>query len=162
MIAVLDSNAVIGLAKGECLELIRALFQQVLIPTVVRPEVIEGGAGRPGSRELLEALGAWAKEQAPVGKTLDAGMPTVSADDQQVLALAEETSAILVTDDAVLRREAERLGILALGTVETLLLLKRRQALPAVKPVLDLMQARAYHIEPSLYTQALQLAGEKA
>lgn len=107
MIAVLDSNAVIGLAKGECLELIRVLFQQVL-------------------------------------------------------ALAEETSAILVTDDAVLRREAERLGILALGTVETLLLLKRRQALPAVKPVLDLMQARAYHIEPSLYTQALQLAGEKA
>ena len=107
MIAVLDSNAVIGLAKGECLELVRALFQQVL-------------------------------------------------------AVAVEVSAILVTDDAVLRREAERLGILALGTVETLLLLKRRRVLPAVKPVLDLMQARAYHIESTLYAQALQLAGETA
>lgn len=69
MIAVLDSNAVIGLAKGECLELIRALFQQVLIPTVVRREVIEEGAGRPGSRELLEALGAWAAAaSAPRGE----------------------------------------------------------------------------------------------
>ncbi|HSB69176.1 MAG TPA: DUF3368 domain-containing protein [Candidatus Methylomirabilis sp.] len=87
-------------------------------------------------------------------------MPTVSADDQAVLALAVETSAILVTDDAVLRREAERLGILTLGTVETVLFLKRRQALPAVKPVLDLMQARGYQIEPTLYAQALQLAGE--
>jgi hypothetical protein len=56
MIAVLDSNAVIGLAKGECLELICALFQQVLIPTVVRREVIEEGVGRPGSRELLTRI----------------------------------------------------------------------------------------------------------
>ena len=37
---------------------------------------------------------------------------------------------------------------------------KQRGILPAVKPVLDLMQARAYHIEPSLYIQALRLAGE--
>jgi hypothetical protein len=32
MIAVLDSNAVIGLAKGECLELLRALFKQSSFP----------------------------------------------------------------------------------------------------------------------------------
>jgi hypothetical protein len=28
MIAVLDSNAMIGLARGECLSLVRTLFQQ--------------------------------------------------------------------------------------------------------------------------------------
>jgi hypothetical protein len=63
MIAVLGSNVVIGLARGECLALIRALFQQVLIPTVVRREVVEEGAGRPDSRALLEALGARANSR---------------------------------------------------------------------------------------------------
>ncbi len=36
MIAVLDTNAVIGLAKGECLEEIHSLFRQVVVPPAVR------------------------------------------------------------------------------------------------------------------------------
>ena len=105
MIAVLDSNVAIGLAKGECLGLIRALFQRVVVPPVVRREVIEEAHGRPGGHELQEALGVWIDETAP--------------------------AAIMV-----------------------------RAAIPAVKPLLDLMQARAYYIEPSVYSQALEMAGE--
>ena len=40
------------------------------------------------------------------------------------------------------------------------MLLKQRGILSAVKPVLDLMQARTYHIEPTIYAQALRLVGE--
>ena len=47
-----------------------------------------------------------------------------------------------------------------LGAVEIAVLLKQRGILSAVKPVLDLMQARAYHIEPTIYAQALRLVGE--
>ena len=66
----------------------------------------------------------------------------------------------VLTDDFVLRREGERLGLIVLGAVEIAVVLKQRGILPAVKPVLDLMQARAYHIEPTIYAQALRLVGE--
>ena len=52
------------------------------------------------------------------------------------------------------------LGILAFGVVETVLLLKHQGTIPAIKPVLDLMQARAYYIDPTVYAQALEMAGE--
>ncbi len=44
--------------------------------------------------------------------------------------------------------------------METVILLKQRGIVPAVKPVLDLMRARAYHIEPTGYEDALRLVGE--
>ena len=52
------------------------------------------------------------------------------------------------------------LGISALGVVEIVLLLKYQGTIPAVRPVLDLMQARAYYIDPIFYAQALETAGE--
>jgi uncharacterized protein len=160
MIAVLDSNAVIGLAKGECLELLRGVFRKVLIPTVVRREVIEEGVGRPGSRELGAALGEWIEERTPTNKRINPSVPATSPEDQEVLRLAAECGAVLVTDDSALQSEAARLGILTIGTVEAVILLKQKEVIPAVKPVLDLMQARAHHIAPALYEQALLAAGE--
>lgn len=160
MIAVLDSNVAIGLAKGECLGLIRALFQRVVVPPVVRREVIEEAHGRPVGQELQEALGVWIDETAPAAITVRAAIPGGGAGDQEVLALAAELGAVLLSDDAILQREADRLGISVLGAVEIVLLLKSQAAIPAVKPLLDLMQARAYYIEPSVYSQALEMAGE--
>jgi len=52
------------------------------------------------------------------------------------------------------------LGISAFGVVETVLLLKHQGTIPAIKPVLDLMQARPYYIDPPVYAQALEMAGE--
>ena len=160
MIAVLDSNVAIGLAKGECLEHIRALFSRVVIPPAVRREVIEEAHGRPGGRELEAAVGAWIDETAPAAIAVGAAIPGANTEDQQVLALAAELGAVVLSDDAVLRREADRLAISALGVVEIVLLLKYQGTIPAVRPALDLMQARAYYIDPALYAQALETAGE--
>jgi predicted nucleic acid-binding protein len=161
MIAVLDSNVAIGLAKGECLEHIRTLFLRVVIPPAVRREVIEEAHGRVGGRELEAAVGVWIHETAPAGIGDGAAIPGVSTEDRQVLALAAELGAVVLSDDAVLRREADRLGISALGVVEIVLLLKYQGILPAIKPILDLMQARTYCIDPTIYAQALEIASER-
>lgn len=79
-------------------------------------------------------------------------------DTNAVIGLAK--GGVLVTDDAVLRREAAQLGIATLGTVQTVLLLKQQGLLAAVKPVLDLMQVRGYRIDPALYAEALRLCKE--
>jgi len=160
MIAVLDSNVAIGLAKGECLEHIRRLFSRVVIPPAVRREVIEEAHGRTGGRELEAAVGAWIDEAAPAAIASGVAIPGASTEDQQVLALAAELGAVVLSDDAVLRREANHRGISALGVVEIILLLKYQGTIPAARPALDLMQARAHYIEPALYAQALEMAGE--
>lgn len=160
MIAVLDANAVIGLAKGECLDQVRALFREVLIPPAVRQEVVEEGRGRAGASELQEALADWIREEVPSAPVPGGGAPGLSAGDHEVVGLALEQAGVLVSDDAVLKREADRLGIPTLGTVQTVVLMKQQGLLPAVKPVLDLMQARGYHIDPDLFAGALALAGE--
>jgi hypothetical protein len=54
MIAVLDSNAVIGLAKAECLDQVRALFREVLIPPAVRhidPDLVAGALALAGEAQ---------------------------------------------------------------------------------------------------------------
>lgn len=161
MIAVLDTNAVIGLAKGECLEQLRSLFWEVVVPPAVRREVVEEGAGRAGARELQAGLGDWIREQALVGPAAAQGTPGLSVADQEILGLALQQPAVLVTDDVALLREARRLGVATLGAVETVLLMKRHGLLTAIKPVLDRMQARAYHIAPPLLQEALRLSGEE-
>jgi len=160
MLAILDSNAVIGLAKGECFESLRVLFEQVWVSPGVRREIVEEGGGRPGCRELQAGLGVWIQERTPSGQPGSVETPTMTREDREVLGLAAELSGILVTDDFVLRREGENLGLIVLGAVEIAVLLKQRGILSAVKPVLDLMQARAYHVEPTTYAQALRLVGE--
>jgi predicted nucleic acid-binding protein len=161
MIAVLDMNAVIGLAKGECLDRVRGLFREVVVPPAVRREVVEEGRGRAGAQELQAALGDWVREEAPVSHPAGVGLPALSPEDQEVLALALERGGVLVRDDVPLRREAARLEIPTLGTVQLALLMKQQGRLEAVRPVLDLMQARGYHIDLALYAEALVLAGEE-
>jgi predicted nucleic acid-binding protein len=160
MHAVLDSNVVIGLAKGECFELLHVLFERVWISAGVRREIVEEGVGRPGCSELKSGVDVWIQERSPSARHGGETAPAMTQEDREVLDLAVELSGLLLTDDLVLKREGERLGLVVLGAVDIVALLKQRGILPAVKPVLDLMQARDYRIEPSLYNQALRLAGE--
>lgn len=160
MIVVLDTNAIIGLAKGECLERLRDVFPEVVVPPAVLREVMEHGRGRAGARELQASLGHWIQEKAPASLAVSTPSAALSDGDVEILSLAMEQAGVLITDDAVLRREATRLGITTLGTVDTVLLLKQEGVIEAVAPVLNLMRLRGYGLVPALYQEALRLAGE--
>lgn len=56
MILVLDSNAVIGLCKGEVFELLRGFCRQVLVAPATYEEVVTNGQGRAGAAELAVAV----------------------------------------------------------------------------------------------------------
>lgn len=135
MIVVLDTNTIIGLAKGECLERLRDVFPEVVVPPAVLRE-------------------------APASLAVGTPSAALSDGDVEILSLAMEQAGVLITDDAVLRREATRLGITTLGTVDTVLLLKQEGVIEAIAPVLNLMRLRGYGLVPALYQEALRLAGE--
>ncbi len=64
--AVSDSSTLIHLAVLGRLGLLQEFYDQVLIPPAVRKEVVEGGQGRAGAREVEEAAqSGWLKVMAP-------------------------------------------------------------------------------------------------
>ena len=59
------------------------------------------------------------------------------------------------TGDEGLMREAARHGHLCLSAVDVVVLLKREQLIPAVRPVLDQMRQSGFGIRNTTYQQAL-------
>ena len=162
MIAVLDSTVAIGLAKGRVFVRLRELPWNVHTSPGVRDEVIRQGRGRPGSRALGNAIRqGWIHvDRTPVSPTLR--FPTaLSATDCEILSIAASKSADFIrTDDRVVRREADRMGMICLSSPEVVSLFRRRGLLRRVKPTLDLMRRRSFGIPDNVYEHVLRDLGE--
>jgi predicted nucleic acid-binding protein len=58
------------------------------------------------------------------------------------------------------RRIAEAWGLNKTGTIGSLILAKKLSLIPAITPLLDLLQAHGFHMSEKLYLCAKSLAGE--
>lgn len=100
MIAVVDSSSIILLAKIGRVDLLRELFDQVVIPPAVREELSAGG-DRPGVTELRESpwISVRSVEQPGVPEEL---IGNLGRGEAEVLALAQQVEGpvVLVLDDA--------------------------------------------------------------
>src|SRR5438105_2871667 len=86
--AVLDANAIIGLAKGDVFNLLPSLYGSICVPTAVKEEIIAHGQGRAGTSELTQALRAWITEVAPDLSQVPPFPSSLSHADRDVLAVA--------------------------------------------------------------------------
>lgn len=159
--AAADANAVIGLAKGGVFHLLAQRYGVLYVPPSVTAEVVGKGAGRPGASELAHALGNWVQEVAPAASAGGPVSPGLSAADRELLAIAREKGVdhLLSSDDGVYR-EAMRLGMICLSTLEVVVHLKRHGLIPHVRPVLDAMLKAGHGVPPALYEQVLRSVGE--
>lgn len=161
MTGVLDTNTVIGLAKGGVFDLLASVYSPLYVPPAVVREVVAQGQGRAGTSELQQALGAWITDAAPDPQTVQQFSAVREEADRQVLALAQDQAADhVLSSDAGLIRQAMGAGMTCLQVPDVVLLLKRRGLIPAVRPVLDQMRHRGFGIEEGLYQQTLAAAGE--
>jgi uncharacterized protein len=147
LVAVLDTAAIIGLAKGEVFSLVGDLYASVSVPPGVIEEVLVKGQGRPAVPELEQALGLWITEVAPEPHRLARFPATLSPADRGVLALVEMLTAdhILSSDEALIREAGHR-GLTCLRLTDLLLLFKHQGLVPAIRPVLDRMIEQVYGI----------------
>ncbi len=159
MKVVVDSNPLIGLAKGGVFLLLRDLFREVCVPSVVRHEVVELGRGRPGGPEVMAAEGSWLQVlPAPPASGLAL---TLRSQDQDVVSLAQALPAQrLITDDTRVRRVATSLGLPLLSTLDVIWLGHHSGLVAACRPVLDRMRAAGFSITEDAYRRALQRVGE--
>ena len=160
MTVVCNATPLINFAAINRLEILQAMFGQVVIPQAVYNETT--GSSLPGSQSVLEAIASgWLQV-----RTVSAIVPEILAElddgERQAIALALEISeSRILLDEREARQVAQRLGLQVIGTLGILLLAKDNQVIPQVQPLLDRIISMAqYWVAATLYQQVLRQAGE--
>jgi uncharacterized protein len=159
---VSNTGPLIALAKADSLGILKALFETVLTPPAVQRELFAKVGAE--SRRLEEAAADFIRT-TPVSLS---GAPRQIAElaghlgpgEQEAIALAAGSQALLVIDERLGRSAARRLGIRVTGTVGVLLEARRRGALERVAPVLNRIRHNGYWLSDELVRVALTMAGE--
>jgi predicted nucleic acid-binding protein len=161
VILVLDSSALITLARIGRLDLLRQVAGTVHIPEAVYEEVVQAGQGRHGSAEVAEAQ--WISRHAVHDRPAVARLRSrVGRGEAEAIVLARELQAdALILDDATARRVAEAEGRNVLGLLGLLVHAKLHGLVGAVRPMLDDMLAAGLFLDDSLYRSILHQAGEE-
>ncbi len=160
MIVVVDSSVLITLARIGRLELLHRTADVIRVPEAVFVEVVQKGAGRPGSAEVAQA--DWILRQSVLDRTsVDQLSARLGRGESEAIVLAKELGAdLLVIDDAAARRVAEAGEQHVVGLPGWLIYLKQRGVVAAVKPLLDEMLASGFYLDEQRYQLILRRAGE--
>lgn len=126
MIVVADSSPLIALCRIGRLELLRDLFEQLVIPEAVWQEVVVSQPGKAGVTEMAAAT--WIEQQTVKDRPLvNLLRQDLGAGESEAIVLAREISAdVLLMDERRGREAAKRLGITCTGLVGVLLEARRR------------------------------------
>jgi predicted nucleic acid-binding protein len=157
---VCNSGPLISLATIDRLELLKSLFDEIIIPVAVYEEVVVQGYGEPGSQEVRDAT--WIRRvQVKDRLAVNLLRETLDAGESEAIVLAEEVGAsYLLLDDALARRKASLIGLHVTGTLGLLLMAKRVNLIASVAPVLQELRQTDFHMSMRVYRQVLAKAGE--
>ena len=159
-IVLSDASPLIALAAAGVFDLLRALFGSVTVTATVRREVL-AGKGRPGDRELREAIRAgWVRVQR--ARPPDPQLADLDEGEATTLAAAAPLGArcLVLIDDPLARRRARALGLSIVGTAGVLLIAKKRRLIPAVRPLLEALMNRDFRLSAQVVAAVLEEAGE--
>lgn len=121
MTVVVNATPLIALSLLDSLHLLRELFDEVVVPSLVYHEVAVQGRGRPGADAV--AASAWLVVRAPSSAfTIEPMLLGLDAGELQVLLLGRELAADWVlVDERLGRRVALAMGLPVKGTIGVLL-----------------------------------------
>ncbi len=149
MRAVANAGPLIHLSWLDRLDLPRALFDEVLVPTAVRDEVLRAGPEVSGVDALRDAFAAGWFVVQPVGDPAAVQGLTAQLDrgESEAIVLMREVQAdVLLLDERRARARATREGLPIIGTIGILRLARDRGLVPAVAPLLEELRRIGFRI----------------
>jgi predicted nucleic acid-binding protein len=156
-----NASPLIALSAIGKLELLHELYGTVFIPPAVYDEV---AVGQHKQRVIIDDFKkSWLKVKPVQSKVIvDTLKIELDAGEAEVIALAiDEKADLILIDERIGRRTAERLGVLFLGTLGILTQAKQKNLIPTLKPILvDLMTKAGFYMTPKLIAQLLSTVGE--
>jgi predicted nucleic acid-binding protein len=159
MPAIANTSPIILLAKVGKLDLLSALYGEVVIPPAVAAEL----QAKPEavSQELEHFLQS-VEVRSPKNTTLVRALSVnLGAGEAEVIALGTEAPGVLVImDDAEGRRVAYGLDLQVTGTLGVLVEGKARRRIPAIAPLLNRLLAEGLWLSERMRRTILDAVGE--
>lgn len=161
MIVISNTSPITNLAAVGQIDLLRQLYEKVIIPQAVYDELTSGSGEQPGSVEV-QTLG-WVETRSVTDRALVVALQMELDDGEaEAVALAKELAAdLLLLDERRGRATAARLDLRCIGLLGALIEAKQKGYVSAIKPVLaDLIEKAGFWISQPLYARVLEAAGE--
>jgi uncharacterized protein len=153
---VSNTGPIIALSNIGQFALLGKLFNQILIPSAVRAEVLDDVS------LTAIAMADWLSTKEVEDK-LAVQILTEELDlgESEAIILAKEIAAsLLLIDERAATRKARALGLRVIGTLGVLLMAKRAGHIELIKPMLDALHENGFRMSADLYAQVLKEANE--
>ncbi len=158
-VVIVNSTPIISLALIDQLELLKHLYGEILIPPAVQAEVHAGGSSGIGRAHLQQA--SWIQMRSLQDPRRADLLSDLDRGEAEVIALAQEINAdLVIIDERLGRRHAERLGLTLTGTLGVLLRAKEQKFVSAIGPLIERLRQGGIRLSEAIVTEALKLAGE--
>jgi predicted nucleic acid-binding protein len=160
VIVVCDSTILIGLAKIGRLDLLMEVFFKVFVPEEVFREVVEKGAGKPGSKLIKNAR--WI-EIIPIKDKIQVDFLMISLEkgEAEVLALAKQLGAdLILVDEEKARKSAVIAGYNVMGLLGLFILAKRLGFVDQIRPLIRELIRKKFRVSDRLVSEILKRVGE--
>jgi uncharacterized protein len=161
LIVVSDTSPVLSLARIGRLELLRLLYEQVLIPSAVHDELLAATRQLPTPVDF-DVL-PWLVIARPTNRHhVEKLCEDLDIGEAEAIVLAIERHAhLLLVDERRGRRAATEAGLAVTGLLGVVAHAKRARLIDAAKPLLnELIGSARFWISPALYREVLDQLGE--
>lgn len=150
-LVVSNASPLIALEQIDQLSLLAHIFPEVVVPPAVAEEVAP-----------TVALPSWIKTRhlaQPIGSQILTA--SLGRGESAAISLGLEVGAErVILDERAARRLAQSLGIQVIGTMGILAAARRKELIPAIKPLLDGLLRHDFRVSTALYESILRAAGE--
>lgn len=161
MTVVSNTSPIINLAAIGHLELLQALYENIIVPDAVYDEIVVKGRGQAGADDIRNS--DWIHRQSLKNPVLaQALLAELDDGEAAAIALAVELKAdVLLMDERMGRAVAKRFGLKCVGLLGVPTEAKHEGLIDAVKPLLDDLRIQAgFWINQQLYAKVLFATGE--
>lgn len=161
MIVVSDTSPISNLFMVGKLDLLPAIFEKIIIPSVVMSEILALEKSGWDLSPIKNA--AWIEiRNATDQSAVTLLMKTIHRGESEAIVLASEIQAdYLLMDESNGRKIAMANGLKIIGLLGILLEAKEANLIAFVKPFLDdLIHTAKFRVKESLYHEVLKKAGE--
>ncbi|MEZ4660042.1 MAG: DUF3368 domain-containing protein [Caldilineaceae bacterium] len=158
-IVISNTTPIITLAVLQRLDLLQHLYGEIWIPPAVKAELLPGGT-RAGANEIqsasyIQTVPLAEPDRADLLSDLDRG-------EEEVIVLALERQAdLVIIDERLGRRHAQRLGLSVTGALGVLLRAKEQGYVQSIESEIVRLRQAGIRISDPLVERVLQLAGER-
>ena len=158
MLIVSDTSPITNLIQINLLDILKDVYQQIIIPQSVYEELCE----ITSQKQLLDQqdwIYVISAENTALVTSLETELDT--GESESIVLALELQVDFLIIDEVKGRLKAESMGIKIVGLLGTLLKAKNLGLIPTIAPVLEKLIIEAgFHINPQLKAHILKLAHE--